>query len=170
MRPHACSAAIKLLAHQKLLCMLRSVWWCAVSSPAQYHMSEVSHSHQLAQFLLPPEHQVSQMVQTTEPLSMLRGVSVYPGVSSWFPWSPAFPGGSHSCVSMFLLCRWGWRKTASVSVQKLTLPLPKSALLSCPVSHPLVSSALLTASPHSFLCLLLPNCNVATVMNHNVSI
>lgn len=52
-RPHASSAAIKLLAHQKLLCMPRSVRWCAVSSPTEYHMSEASRSHQLAQFSAP---------------------------------------------------------------------------------------------------------------------
>lgn len=99
------SAAIKLLAHQKLLSMPRSVWWCAVGSPTGYHVSEVSRFQQQAPFLLTLEPCVSQVFQTIEPLYMLRGVSVYPGVSSRFPWSPASPGGSRSCVSMFLLCK-----------------------------------------------------------------
>lgn len=99
----------------------------------QYHMSEASCFPQLARFLLTLEHHVSQIFQTIEPLYMPRDVSVYPGVSPSFPWSPAFPGRSYSCMSMFLLCRWGWRKTASVSARKLTLSLPKGAWLSCPI-------------------------------------
>lgn len=142
-----------------------------LASPTQYYMSEASCFHQLARFLLTPEHNISQMFQTIEALYMLRVVSVYLGVSFWFPWSPAFPGGSCSCVSVFHLCRWGWRKTASISAQKLT-PLylkvpgcpvptrPKSVLLSLPNMLPLVQ----------FLVLLHHNYHCAAVVSHNVNI